>query len=182
MLIFYNEIKLLEENLPEEMDMMASANIKKALDQLEYYDIHSSFKHIKNAVIRQFLINQEINLKSHVSDRALNLLKLAKQYEVSNQKSILNQISKNVLDEIAAIHAKPSKEILDSAFKSALAEVSDSFALCKQSLEESGKNANRKRAARAACGDDLCSDAWRQIDSLRLNSSPVSRYLGTLGT
>ncbi len=125
MLIFYNEIRSLEENVPEELDIMASANIQKAIEQLEYYNIHSSFKEVKNTIIEQFIDTQEINLKHHINDRAINLLKLAKQYEANNQKSILNQISKSVLDEIIAIQANPSKEIIDSAFKAALKGIHD---------------------------------------------------------
>jgi len=116
---------LVEENYPESLDIMASENIKLALSQLEYSDVHASFKHIKNAVVKSFLDNQEVNLKHHINDRAINLLKMAKQYEMSNQKAILNQITKNVLDEIAAIQAKPSKEILDAAFKSALTGIKE---------------------------------------------------------
>jgi hypothetical protein len=125
MLIFYNEMKLLEENYPETLDIMATENIQLALSQLEYYDVHSGFEKVKNAVVRSFLDNQEASLKHHINDRAINLLKMAKQYEMSNQKAILNQITKSVLDEIAVIQAKPNKEILDAAFKSALTGIKE---------------------------------------------------------
>lgn len=119
-LIAINEVQSLESNFPEEMDLVASGNIALALQQLEYLDIHSSFKPMKLTLIQQFLGNQEVGLKHHINSRAVNLLKLVKQYEVANQKNILNQITKSVLDEIAAIQRAPSKEILDSSFAAAL--------------------------------------------------------------
>ena len=118
-------MKLLEENYPESLDIMASENIKLALSQLEYTEVHSGFNSVKNAVIKSFLDNQEVTLKHHINERALNLLKQAKQYEMSNQKAILNQITKTVLDEVASIQAKPTKEILDASFKSALTGIKE---------------------------------------------------------
>lgn len=68
MLIHFNEIALLEENIPEEYDILANNNIQEALEQLEYLQLHSSFKDIKLSLIQKFVDNQEFNLKNHINE------------------------------------------------------------------------------------------------------------------
>jgi len=120
MLLFFNEIALLEERIPDEYDQVATQNIKTALGQLEYLQIHSSFKNVKKSLIENFIANQDADLKNHIKDRSLSLLRLAKQYEDNNQRGVLNQFITTVKTELDKIQASPSAEIVESSFQSAL--------------------------------------------------------------
>lgn len=110
----------MEENVPEEHDIMASDNIKTALEQLEYLQIHSGFKDVKKTLIENFLKNQDEDLQNHIKERTINLLSLAKQYEGQNQRTILNKITSSVKEELNQIEKSPSKEVLEGSFMAAL--------------------------------------------------------------
>ena len=85
MLLAFNELAQLEESLPEEYDIKATENIKTALNQLEFLQLHSSFKGVKTSLIKGFIDNQQNVLKSHLTDRSLNLLKTAEQMEKTDR-------------------------------------------------------------------------------------------------
>lgn len=117
---FKNELKMMEEAFPEEVQDLVNKNMKEALEQFEYKFLHKKFKAVKEQSIERFLINQELDLKKNIQDRAESLLNQAKGYEEYNQREILTSILKKVQVEVEKLHQKPPQKVVDASFESAL--------------------------------------------------------------
>jgi hypothetical protein len=117
---FRNEITGLYTNFQE--DMFAQFRKREAIarEQLEYFDLHKEFKHIKNEAIERFLEAEQSILKEHLNDRARNLLESAKQMENNNQKAITGQVLNNIRAEVAKLRANPGTDLISKSFEAAL--------------------------------------------------------------
>ena len=119
-LTFRNEIEGMQNAVPDDIQNVVSKNMKEALEQFDYLLLHSKFKGVKEQSIQNFLLNQELELKQTIKERAVDLLKMAEEFEINNQKQVLAKIVKRVEDEIDGIQKNPSPQILDAAFEAAL--------------------------------------------------------------
>lgn len=124
-LTFRNEIKMMQDAVPDDIQTLVSKNMKEALEQFDYLLLHKKFKGVKEQSIETFLLNQELDLKQSIKERAVDLLKMAEEFETNNQKQVLNKIIQRVEDEIDAVQKNPSQKILDAAFEAALLGVRD---------------------------------------------------------
>ena len=119
-LTYFNELKMLQEDVPVRVQDVVNRNMKQALGQFDYLFLHKKFKAVKEQSVANFLRNQELELKQKLMERAQNLLVLAAEAEALNRKEILSKIIETINKEVEEMRKKPSKEQLDSAFKAAL--------------------------------------------------------------
>ena len=81
-----NELQEYYQGEVEDKEDQAYENIQKCFQQLEYIGAHEDFKKVKFESVSRFLVNQEQNLKTHIKERAMNLLQTAEQMENKNQQ------------------------------------------------------------------------------------------------
>ena len=115
-----NEVKMMQNAVPDEVPDLVSKNMVEALDQFDYLLLHKKFVSVKQQSIENFLTNQELELKQSVKERAHDLLAMTQDFEKQNQRQLLGSLVKNIQTEIDNIQKNPNKDILDAAFESAL--------------------------------------------------------------
>lgn len=119
-LTFNNELRMMQDAVPEEVQALVDKNMKEALGQFDFLLLNKKFGAIKEESIRAFLRNQELELKQGVKERAADLLKMAEDFETANQKALLGKIVDAVSREVEAVMKQPPKEMVAAAFESAL--------------------------------------------------------------
>eukprot|EP00919_Chromeraceae_sp_WS-2016_P002607 GHVR01006371.1.p1 GENE.GHVR01006371.1~~GHVR01006371.1.p1 ORF type:complete len:191 (+),score=4.30 GHVR01006371.1:146-718(+) len=71
-----------------------------AKSQIEYKLIHNDYMSIRNNLILNYLINEQISLKNHISDRTQNILKQAEQIEEFNKNKIISAVMEETFKSI----------------------------------------------------------------------------------
>lgn len=66
--------------------------MKVARGQLDFQKLHNEYTSMRNNSILNFLINEQINLKSHLSNRATSILKAAEGFEDLNSNKIIEKL------------------------------------------------------------------------------------------
>lgn len=124
-LTFNNELRMMQDAVPDEVQALVDRNMKEALGQFDFLLLHSKFNAVKQESVRAFLRNQELELKQGVRERAADLLKMAEDYESSNQKQVVARIIASIDEEVAALLAHPPKDVVDAAFDAALTGIKE---------------------------------------------------------
>jgi hypothetical protein len=86
--------------------------------------VHEDFKKVKFESVSRFLVNQEQNLKTHVKQRAMNLLKSAEQMENKNQAEIIRKIMTIAVTKLDEIKGNVPKKVEEASFEAALDGIS----------------------------------------------------------
>ena len=114
------ELDDLEREVPHVESERAKANIKRAMEQMEYLDLHRDFQNIKAESVNRFIANEQSNLKAHIHNRAAELLNTAKSMEAKNRQEILNNVLKRAVDEVEALQRNIPPQVIEASFESAL--------------------------------------------------------------
>lgn len=115
-----NEISFVLSNFGENMHSNFRAREAIAREQLEYFDLHKEFKHIKKEALERFFIAEQSLLKQHINNRANTILEGAQQMESLNKKAITGKVLTNIKTEFGKLKANPGKSIVDNSFLTAL--------------------------------------------------------------
>lgn len=99
---------------------LAKANMKRAMEQMEYLDLHRDFQNIKAESINRFIANEQLNLKKHIQDRATELLNSAKTMEAKNRQEIISNILKKAVNEVENLQRNIPPQVIASSFDAAL--------------------------------------------------------------
>ena len=114
------EIEDIEREAPQVHAEMAKDNMKRAMEQMEYLELHRDFQSIKAESINRFVANEQLNLKKHIQDRAAELLASAKSMEARNRQEIINRVMKKVVDEVESLQKNIPVKVLEASFEAAL--------------------------------------------------------------
>jgi hypothetical protein len=87
-----NEIFQIETFYQESMELKIRDLLDAAKRQLEYGFLHKDYRDVKGELINIFLMNEQLNLQKHVTDRTLSVLQQAVNFEKKNQQRLLNDI------------------------------------------------------------------------------------------
>lgn len=120
-----NELKMMQNAIPEEVQSVVDRNMKEALGQFDFLILHRKFAAVKAESLRNFLVNQELQLKQGIKERAADLLKMAEDFETNNQKQLVGKVVSTLRDDIDKLLQAPPKEVVDAAFDSALIGVKE---------------------------------------------------------
>lgn len=110
----------MEREVPAVEAELAKANIKKAMEQMQYLDLHRDFQNIKAESVNRFVANEQANLKAHINNRAVELLNNAKIMEAKNRQELINGILKKAVSEVEALQRDIPREVVDASFDAAL--------------------------------------------------------------
>lgn len=122
---FDNELRMMQDAVPEDLQELVNRNMKEALGQFDFLLLNKKFNAVKEESIKTFLRNQELEVKQSVKERAVDLLKMAEDYETNNQKQLLGKIVHTVDVEVENLVKSPPKHIVDAAFEAALTGIKD---------------------------------------------------------
>lgn len=125
MLTMVNELKMMQNAVPERVQALVDRNMKEALGQFDFLLLHRKFNAVKNESIRAFLATQELELKQGVRERAADLLKLAEEMEASNQKQLVGKVIAALQADVEQMLRSPPREVVDAAFDSALTGIKE---------------------------------------------------------
>jgi hypothetical protein len=120
-----NELKMMQNAIPERVQALVDKNMKEALGQFDFLILHRKFAAVKAESLRNFLVNQELELKQGIKERAADLLKMAEDFEASNQKQLVGKVVAALREDIDKLLQAPPKEVVDAAFDSALVGVKE---------------------------------------------------------
>lgn len=118
--VFDNEYEELEREVPYIHMERAQKNIDRAIDQLEYLELHKDFQSIKAESVNRFVANEQLNLKRHIQQRANNLLNTAKGMEQRNRQEQINTILEKALAEVDNLQKNIPESVLEASFDAAL--------------------------------------------------------------
>lgn len=124
-LTHYNELKMMQLAVPERVQGIVDKNMKESLGQFDFLILHRKFNAVKQESIKAFLVNQELELKQGVRERAADLLKMAEDLELSNQKQLVGKVIVSLQQDIEQLLRTPPQDIVDSAFESALVGIKE---------------------------------------------------------
>ncbi len=122
---FQNELKMMQDAVPEDIQELVNKNMKEALGQFDFLLLNKKFNAVKEESIKTFLKNQELEVKQSVKERAVDLLKMAEDYETNNQKQLLGKIVHTMDTEVQNLIKSPPKQIVDAAFEAALTGIKE---------------------------------------------------------
>lgn len=120
MLTMVNEMKMMQNAVPERVQALVDRNMREALGQFDFLILHRKFNAVKQESIRSFLATQELELKQGVRERAADLLRLAEEMETNNQKQLVGKVVASLQADVEQMLRSPPKEVVDAAFDSAL--------------------------------------------------------------
>lgn len=115
-----NELSVLHSNMPEDMANASKECVDKALEQLEYLDLHEEFQWIKQNSVGVFLETEHTRLQQHLRDRTQNILRSAESFERINRKQVLSRIVQAAFDRLDEATQQPSVDVLESTFTAGL--------------------------------------------------------------
>jgi len=90
-----------------------------AIEQMDYLILHGDFNKVKAESINRFLAHEQVNMQTHVNDRANKLLKSAAALEKTNERNLQNQIVTSAIDEVNKKLVEDAEAIDDAIFESA---------------------------------------------------------------
>jgi hypothetical protein len=123
-----NEVFNFEVYYHENIETKLQEMTRIAKGQLDYWDLHSSFRDVKANSINNFLGNEYLNLQKHLNDRALNILKQTKAYEDGNTNRLLSQVVSDAISQIdKSLEGTQRADIENKIFNSALEGLSKGF-------------------------------------------------------
>lgn len=116
-----NEIFTMESFYHENIENKLRNLLRIAKGQLEYWEIHTSYNEIKADSVNNFLANEYLRLQTHITNRALNVLKQAHAFETMNQAQLLQKLIDDALFAIDnALKGEKRAEVLNKSFESAV--------------------------------------------------------------
>merc|ERR1712194_212174 len=107
----------------DSMRLKIRGNLNDAKSQMDFYLLHKGFNEVKAESINRFLAHEQMNLKNHIHNRSLNLLRAAKAAESGNSRTVVNKIVTNTLNSLDARLVSESDSINESMFESALSGI-----------------------------------------------------------
>lgn len=123
-----NEVFNFEVYYHENIETKLQEMMRIAKGQLDYWDLHSSYRDVKTNSINNFLANEYINLQRHLADRTLNILRQSKAYEDGNTNKLMGEIVSGAIAEIDRSMNGPKRaEIEQQIFNTALDGLSKGF-------------------------------------------------------
>ena len=122
--VINQEIEDIEREAPYVHAEMAKDNIKRALEQMEYLELHRDFQNIKAESVNRFVANEQLNLKKHIQHRAQELLANAKSMEARNRQEIINNILRKVVEEVENLQKNIPPKVVEASFEAALDGIS----------------------------------------------------------
>jgi len=123
-----NEVYNFEVYYHENIETKLQQMIRVAKTQLDYWDIHSSYKEVKANSINNFLANEYLNLQKHLNDRALNILRQTKTYEDGNTNRLMSEIVSDAISQIDKNMNGPGRQDIENKiFESSLDGLSKGF-------------------------------------------------------
>ncbi|EGR32882.1 hypothetical protein IMG5_067880 [Ichthyophthirius multifiliis] len=112
-----NETYIMETFYAENIENKIRELLRTTKQQLQYWDIHTSYNQIKAESINNFLQNEYLRLQSHISNRALNILKTAQGLEQMNQAQLLQKLIDDALTSIdKALQGENREKVLNQMF------------------------------------------------------------------
>ena len=118
--VINQELDDLSREQPYVESQLAKDNMKRAMEQMEYLDLHRDFQNIKAESINRFVANEQLNLKKHVQSRATELLANAKSMEARNRAEIIGNILKKAVDEVERLQRNIPPQVVEASFEAAL--------------------------------------------------------------
>ena len=122
--VINQELEDIEREAPQVHAELAKNNMQKAMEQMEYLELHRDFQNIKTESINRFVANEQLNLKKHIQNRAAGLLSNAKSMEAKNRQEIINGILKKVVSEVESLQKNIPAKVLEASFEAALDGIS----------------------------------------------------------
>ncbi|KAL4504177.1 hypothetical protein ABPG72_021015 [Tetrahymena utriculariae] len=123
-----NEIFTMEAFYHENIENKLRNLMRITKGQLEYWDIHTSYSEIRADSINNFLANEYLRLQSHITNRALNILKQAQAYETMNQAALLQKLIDDATAAIDnALKGDKKAEVLSKSLDSAIDGISKGY-------------------------------------------------------
>lgn len=123
-----NEIFTMEAFYHENIENKLRNLMRITKGQLEYWDIHTSYGEIRADSINNFLANEYLRLQTHITNRALNILKQAQAYETMNQAALLQKLIDDALIAIdQSLKGDKKAEVLAKSLDSAIDGLSKGF-------------------------------------------------------
>lgn len=124
--------------------------LKPHAEQIDYYNIHKEYLHVKKRALTSFLENERKALNNNFNKRANEILVTVSNFENQNIRKKLSEIAENSLNSVISKINNPNenKEILDASFESALVGLREGKMeyqgdlLLPMYLEELKKNTN----------------------------------------
>jgi len=114
------EMELLKTYWVDNAREQVRANMAEATEQMDYYQVHTSYDSIKAESINRFLANEQVNLKVNIYERAQALLESAQQMENTNQRTVINNIVSETVAAVEQTLVDNEEYIKDQMFESAL--------------------------------------------------------------
>lgn len=82
-----------------------------AKSQIDFKTLHTDYLSVRNNTILNFLINEQVQLKNHLYERAQNILKQAESIESLNQTKIINQVMSETFTSVDKAYADNKEQI-----------------------------------------------------------------------
>lgn len=123
-----NEIFTMEAFYHENIENKLRNLMRITKGQLEYWDIHTSYGEIRADSVNNFLANEYLRLQTHITNRALNILKQAQAYETMNQAALLQKLIDDALLAIdQSLKGEKKAEVLAKSLDSAIDGLSKGY-------------------------------------------------------
>ena len=110
----------IEREAPYVEAELAKDNMKRAMEQMEYLQLHRDFQAIKTESVNRFVANEQLNLKKHIQNRASDLLNSAKTMEKRNRQEIINGILRKAVEEVEKLQKNIPAKVVEASFEAAL--------------------------------------------------------------
>lgn len=114
------EMGLLQTYWVDNTREIIRGNMAEAREQMDFYQVHSSYDEIKADSINRFLANEQVNLKVNIYNRAQALLQSAHQMETTNQRTVINNIVNETIQAVDRTLEENEEFIQEQMFESAL--------------------------------------------------------------
>lgn len=98
--IAQNEIYNMDVFYHENIENKVRQMMNQARSQMEFYKLNSEFQDVKSEAINIFLANEYLNMRKHISDRTVNVLKQVKSFEEKNRQKLYTGLIEDAVKEI----------------------------------------------------------------------------------
>lgn len=118
-----NEVYNFEVFYHENIENKIRDLLRNAKSQLDYFYLHKDYDAVRVSSIRNFLMNEQLNLQKNIQERTVNILKQAETYENLNSQAYIRNILELATAEIdkqlkeGTNSAEVQKAMLDSAIQ-----------------------------------------------------------------
>ena len=170
----------------ENLENKVRAMLNEAKSQMDFYRLNNEFQDVKAEAVNIFLANEYLNLRKHVSERTINILKQVKVFENANQQRLYQGLIDEASKEIdKKLEGKDKEKIQKEMLVSAIDGLSKGYMdyaidpvlpIVKQSIRNSVEKINKMSPEQQA---KLISLSEEQLKSIReTDRAAKNEFLG----